>query len=58
MIYLNVDIECRDCIYLLFFYLFVLFCLVLCFERVLSCCLLCFECVLSFGSVFRMWNVV
>ena len=44
VIYLYVDIECRDCNHLYFCFLF---CLVLFFEQVLSCC-----------SVFRKWNVI
>jgi len=44
---------------LLYLYFFlVVFCLVLCLERVLSFFLLCFEVVLSSRNVFRMWNVV
>jgi len=50
MLRLNVEIA--------IFFVCVLFCRVLCFERVLSCCLLCIECVFAFCSVSRMWNVV
>jgi len=59
VMYLYVEIECRNCNSLYYFNFFsVLNCRVLCSERVLSCCLLCFQYELSFCSASRMWNVV